>query len=1254
MKRIAAMCAAAFAAFEAFGIGATQEWVRRHVADALAGVVRSSSATNIDVIDDIPAASFAGGDTNATYRCAIRAGIGGRPALKVVSSTVAEIPAGTFYMLNPDGDYVNRSNPLIAAIHAAPYTVEGVATNSAGGVSTNLVRMGRFWAADSTNGVWRMGLDGDTCLYLAGNRSVRFAIRSTTLPDRASAVLLSSAAPSVSWIRAALSLAVPSLNARTTGETVYTVNSESTMAIGTITFTRVNRFGKASTVTFTPRGLQGVYRGPSGPFVLKAEAEAAARDLDNWNFGDWDSIWNVEGFGRMTRAEFESSDVWRQLVAAIGTDRTEAEVSAPQMPPHPCPAPDDFWVFDSATWENPDLSDEVALASAWKVNARYSDGKGGYDRDALDEWRGRNGCRCGVEGCANQGVAQHREGRVRKGGDGVFTYSDDVDGGDGCKCCVRCMKYGADTATLVKYNDHRAAGEGAGECRCGCGVYTTANESSWPQDFHNIPAHTLAWPSLDYSCMCYCSKDKALDGGYVRHAKYAGDSPWCKAICSRCGMVDDRERYITHSYPAFDTRHVSLRAAKWSDHTPRAEAEAGSVSALADPTYSTRCGCACGAYDTANGGALPSEFADFHQFGNAAHSCLCTCGQVHRPNRVSDSETAAPWPCNAICAVCLKVEGAAEGSITVDGVAYPRHKFEDPDGEAWHTPSSSGCGCLCYNGTYGGAPSRHSWSIGLGATDSDTLLANLMPKWHRPSASGCGCKCGGYPYDRTDLPAFHAIRNAAVPCRCQCLRTHPGYSQSSKCRVCAVCGTPQNGDEYAAESFHVLKEGATDDAGNRICRCWCGVYSSEIDFVPEVSNTTFFATAMLPSANGPLHDFDGSEVRGVTNCLCVCGAKHVFREPTTYWKNQHHDEWCEGVCQSCRRRLKDGRPAAESDHTPKPRSKRRCGCRCGWFGVDQEHTDGGREAKTQRMHPQCMVNNTGDPSSPPYCKCFGTGNGGRWHYHEPFPDSSCPAVCQYLATGDSSLGHLAAGEPSPTSGGTRPATAAHHKGKAYGCGCRCGRCGEKNRPDWKGNDALHRPAQNAADQCHCSCESRRLVGSGKGGHEFAGTSCTCTCGKTHRSSLNACGLCLGGDGSTSCGKIHRNGELLEDTADNHRFDSGSCTCRCGLHTRAHDWGDDWRGEPTTTYCPRCGAQLDRYPMWRTCKRCGLQEQTGGFQYSGAHRDGCTETGGDETTPPAVDECGECGHIAPGHYPSCSQYASGDQGETDDTGSIGEI
>ena len=407
--------------------------------------------------------------------------------------------------------------------------------------------------------------------------------------------------------------------------------------------------------------------------------------------------------------------------------------------------------------------------------------------------------------------------------------------------------------------------------------------------------------------------------------------------------------------------------------------------------------------------------------------------------------------------------------------------------------------------------------------------------------------------------------------------------------------------------------------------------------------------------SGAFHFWDGSDiVRGVTNCLCVCGAKHVFREPTTYWKNQHQDEWCEGVCQSCRRRLKDGRPAAESDHTPKPRSKRRCGCRCGWFGVDQEHTDGGREAKTQRMHPQCMVNNTGDPSSPPYCKCFGTGNGGAWHYHEPFPDSSCPAVCQYMATEDSSLGHLAAGEPSPTSGGTRPATAAHHRGKAYGCGCRCGRCGENNRPDWKGNDALHRPAQNAADQCHCSCESRRLVGSGKGGHEFSGTSCTCTCGGAHRSSLNACGLCLGGDGSTPCGRIHRYGELLEDTADNHRFDSDSCTCRCGSQTRDHDWGAEWRGDPTTTYCPRCGATLDRYPMWRTCKRCGLQEDTGRFEYSGTHQDGCTETGGDETSPPAVDKCGECGHIAPGHYPSCSQYASGDQGETDDTGSIGEI
>lgn len=402
------------------------------------------------------------------------------------------------------------------------------------------------------------------------------------------------------------------------------------------------------------------------------------------------------------------------------------------------------------------------------------------------------------------------------------------------------------------------------------------------------------------------------------------------------------------------------------------------------------------------------------------------------------------------------------------------------------------------------------------------------------------------------------------------------------------------------------------------------------------------------------HFWDGAEVRGVSNCLCVCKAKHVFREPTAYWQNQHHDEWCEGVCQSCRQRLKSGSAATEADHDPKPRSKRKCGCKCGWFGVDQEHTNGGREAKTQRMHPQCCVNNTSDPSAPAFCQCFGTGGGGSWHYHEPFPDSSCSAICQYMNTGDSSLGHLAAGEPSPSSNGTRPATSAYHKGKTYGCGCRCGRCGEDNRAVWINNIALHRPAQNAEDQCHCSCESKRLVGSGQGGHEFVGTSCVCTCGKERRSSVNACGLCLGGDGSTPCGMVHRGADRLDDTADNHLFASDSCTCKCGRHTKDHKWGAERLGDPTTTYCSNCGATFDRYPIYHTCSRCGVEELTNDYEYRGQHKDGCTATGGDVTDPPTIDECSECGHIVPGHYEGCSRYVSDGQGKTDDTGSVKEI
>lgn len=1655
MKKIILAFAATFAALNGYGVGATQEWVRRHVVNALSSVVRQSSATNIEVTASVPASAFVDGDAESTYTCTITAGAGTHAALKVVQSSVPEIPAGTFYALDGEGNYVNCSNALVGTIYAVPYTVAQVATNALGGVSTNYVKMGNFWAVDSTNGVWRMGIDGDTILYNSGNRAAHFSIRSTMLPERAAAVLIPPTTARLS-IREMLSLVFPTACARTTGETVYTINREMTIAITTVTFTRTNRFGKTTEITFSPQGLAGVYDGPNGPFSTKEEAEAMVRDLSNWNFGDWDSIWNVEGFGRMTRAEFESSDVWRQLSVAVGTDRKEVEVPTPHMPSHPCPAPDDFYVFDATAWNNPNLTDEEAAAAAWKINPKYSDGEGGYNREALEQWRGENECKCAVVGCGRYGESNHRAGRV-KIHNGEEVYSDDVDGGDGCKCCIRCVKYGSDIfATINEYNDHRASGEGAGFCGCACGRYTEENENEWDKDYHNLPEHTLAYPQLDFSCMCYCSKPKALNGEFVRHAKYAGDSPWCENICARCGMVEDQEQYISHNYPAFDTRHVTLRESKWEDHDPRAEAGPG-VSALNDSTYYIRCGCACGKYDTAGGNVLPSEYGKFHQPRTSGSTCLCFCGQVHSKNSMGEgNEPATPWPCPEICAVCKKVEdGESTATITIDGTPFKKLVLIDPDDESYHTPDAAECGCKCYNGTYGGYPSRRTWSVGLLGI-SGIGYDGTTPKWHKRAEGGCVCKCGALSHEAVDanallwrmtheawaaqsacpqicdvckrkkvlgevalmtdhVPAaeacgcacggitsadsgesdeitrqFHALKNQELSCLCLCGRFHDGEIETKTCGIytwkkCSVnpnhvegteqheipggeydetghkcvcgektephgelvegvehvsilnadgketgwsvqrscpqncgyiqtyvhthhftnCGTCDAGDDcttvctgcggehvfgektdkkcahcectmcegceatpenditkhsgwepcgedaeddndwmeakgghcrcecrkyghlartehdYQLTAGEALYEQCTDEdketrhyvrlgtctrcgqhkkqkqahnfpdeptsyrykndeickavymcqcdgcdyeklvegshspesspevyenvsasicrwkyrcrnckglikddthgherdpaneckckkgcgyqfahdyvedaCGNESCRyckagkngvvenhsgwadagdqhkcacgrqsedhtlgswtqtgtepdfihyersCFCGhvetktepcshsfsdwtlvaeviggaifsrtcsicnkIETTKMDFadanncqtninfhVPSESDCGCkcgkYGASGEASKNEEFHKWDDTDIaRGVPNCRCKCGAMHKFREPDTYWKNTHPYEYCPGVCQSCRQLKSSGALATEDDHTPKHTSAHLCGCRCGYYGVDPSNGQGEREARTAWLHIQS--HGTGTGNSPAWCQCWGSGTGGSWHWHHPFSDSSCSEVCQDLRPGDYALGHLAAGNPSPNNRGFTKATPGWHAPKTYGCGCKCGRCDSTTRNIWKGETKLHRPAQNAADQCHCSCESKLLVGSGIGGHEFAGTACTCTCGETYRSDLNACGVCQGGNGSASCGKIHKGKQRWYNTAGNHDYgDDTLCTCRCGTHTRSHVWPNDWTAtDETTTYvCGLCDRTITRRKYEKRCTR----------------------------------------------------------------------
>ena len=1250
------------AAQSAFGIGATQEWVRRLVASSIA-----SSATNFTARGEIPASMFSDGDTNSTYTVEISAGIGSHPALKVVSSTVPAIPAGTFYARAADGSFVNCSNSLITAIYTAPYTATEIVTNAIGGICTNSVKMWNFWASDSTNGVWRMTFDGDTILYNSGDRSASFAIRSTTLPERAASVLIPSQTARLS-IRDLLSLAIPSVCAATVEETVYTIQSEATIVVNTITITRINKkTGKSYEVIFTPRGMEAVYSGPN-EFNTREEANAAASDLLNWGFKvdgsyDWTMAWNEDGFGQMSIADLMNSDIWRQLVSQIGEKRVTREVETPKPQSHPCPCPENIY---------------IETAYGYVTNSIYTLPDGGWDVDALDEWRGQNECKCEFGGCSKQGISSHLEGRVKSVG-GSHTFSTDVDGGDGCKCCIRCVKYGSDAyKTIDEYNDHRASGEGAGFCGCACEKYDAENESEWPQDFHNLPSHTLAWPNLDYSCMCYCAKAKALNGEYVRHSKYAGDSPWCEKICARCGMVEDKEQYISHSYPAFDTRHVTLREAAWDDHTPRAEAGPG-VSLLNDATYYDRCGCACGAYDTASGGVLPGAFGKFHQFHNSAGTCLCTCGQIHSKDSLGDGNgTHTPSPCPKICSVCGLVEdNTTEQTITIGDETYPKLVMRQPTEFSDHEPNDTECGCKCgYITPTDSAETDEETKAFHIARDEDFACLCECNRFHEGKWETA--TCGAYSWRQCTLFEDHVYEGDSEQheyanghpddsvhfCKCAKKKTashvrvagtathEPGWiitpyscsvsgcgwskTERTACthtwgnyvkisdfvggsfwrKTCSVCGATEDMIVSYADSqtcntninLHIPLE---DD-----CGCKCGKYGSDAETADEKD----------------FHKWDDTDTEdGVANCHCKCGSKHEWRSGCV----------CPNVCAFCKDVKKDGMAANEADHIAA--TDHRCGCKCGYYGVTSQHASDGRSAISPHLHNQATFYGNGTSSTPAYCQCYGALNssGGLHHYSDP--KSTCANICKWKVNGET-FGHLAAKAPDGQETTILKADPSHHTHKTYGCGCACGDCNMSNIAQWRDVRALHRLPANAVeigDLCHCACTNRFIGDTYINGefHTFYENDCTCTCGKMHKDqycgACNKCSVC----GMYQTAKKGFNyaatlvGTLTRDSHhfstnncycaegrygggvvpyDGHFYETNSCTCQCGEERLDYDAESeessseflDWK------YCVYCGEWFFKYRITVRCSRCKGTTTGHGPEYktlwTGAHKAGCSK------------------------------------------------
>ena len=496
------------------------------------------------------------------------------------------------------------------------------------------------------------------------------------------------------------------------------------------------------------------------------------------------------------------------------------------------------------------------------------------------------------------------------------------------------------------------------------------------------------------------------------------------------------------------------------------------------------------------------------------------------------------------------------------------------------------CGGLCYDDSQ-----RHSTTDKyLGSIDGYTVWEIYCTRgcgWKKTDNRECSHSSYGVWYKVGEVPG--------------------GVIMQANCNSCAH-----------RETQTVMLEGMTEcnkEVGIHLplesdCGCECGHYGSG-----------------TPASEEEFHKWESEE-----KCRCKCDGKHRFISGNA----------CRDVCKDCKIIDRHGFKANETDHIQA--SGDVCGCACGYFGVTSEHSASGHYAETAYLHKQASAHGNSIPS---FCQCYGAeGTGGEWHWRTA-RSQTCPRICTYKRGDIDPLGHLAA-RSSPEKGIT-PAKPEDHAAKTYGCGCKCGLCDEKNRGEWAHQKTLHHAAQNAEDQCHCACESRKLVGKTEG-HTFK--TCICTCKEKHdpKTSLNACGYC------SSCGYIWRNGVRLDAGnrnnhlwvnggcycdggcvvggvkmlhADGHRYEKYKCVCLCGEATREHILVEQKERVGQWT-CWKCNAVFLNFRVTTVCSRCEETVLTEHIGSVGEHNPGCGEP------KPSCWKCG-CHCTTWGTHTTCNAH-----------------
>lgn len=832
-------------------------------------------------------------------------------------------------------------------------------------------------------------------------------------------------------------------------------------------------------------------------------------------------------------------------------------------------------------------------------------------------------------------------------------------------------------------------------CGCKCGAISPDNDETYPlmkedKAFHHTPEH---------DCTCTCKRRF--------HVVY-NETGHCPDVCTLCGLanhtvVDEYGDEVEKPEAPLYTDHVHM---------------------------SGHCGCECyyhndghkadGAAYCGFKGTENADIADdsaWHERKDATH-CCCECGIYadHRGKNGAHSEWFISSACELVC-----------GGINSSGVRCGKVITQDRAAKWYeHDPADTGCGCRChaedsqygFSGGEAGMKDDGDYHHRDGSTCHCVCQANHdhHSEWFTPSAcpnicagcgklrdgsdpaisdhtpkeSGCGCKCGELN-NNVIAVSFHNGHNLNMPCRCECGILHKWYNGSTaRCQVCSTCHLTEGGSEPTDETLHTL------NAETNTCACYCGYFS------PGAHTATREA----------LHLFDGENTYGVSNCVCVCGGKHVFRSSTVRQRNAKAA--CDGICAYCDTLKADGTTADDSEHTPCEVSHAHCGCRGGKLTANS--------TSLAKFHIR----------KPGTCRCFGSdGTGGAWHFHDP--KAGCVGICYYQDVWGITGEHTVAGAEKENVPPVAATVANHTKTTSATCGCACGKYTSSNWTQWNGIKNFHNtnptdcgcycthasesqvtPYHKWLDpttHCKCFCEQKHAPiadpdcpkicrggcngtvadmhvaptvadhtpkdsgGCGcKCGDIDASTSnlkfhqvknpfppyCFCYCGRHHNHSDKAradCQRLCAGCTDVAQGRFYLVGKDPREGASDadHSWDD-YCTCACGGKTRTHDWSDaEQTGNTTNFICVTCSEYINGieygHHCKRKCSRDGSPAAETWWEYYGHNWN--LHVDGDEQDGQATHYCTKHGITYTGsECPKCKKEREAENASTDIGGYTG--